>query len=119
MPPDDRERIEHMLEAVREAREFTDGRTRDDLANDRMFELALTRLVEILGEAAKHVSQPIRDLAPDVPWRDICGARDRLAHGYFSVDHTILWAILSVDLPPLEERLVSILRTLDRHRPGS
>jgi uncharacterized protein with HEPN domain len=116
MPPDDRERIAHMLEAIAQASAFARGRARHHLESDRMLELALARLVEIVGEAAKHVSQPVRDLDPDIPWKEICGARDRLAHGYFAVDHAILWKIVSEDLASLEARLQSILHALSPPR---
>lgn len=105
-----------MPEAAAQAMAFTRGRVRHDLETDQMLELAPTRLVEIVGEAAKHVSQPVRDLDPNIPWKGICGARDRLAHGYFAVDRAILWKILTEDLPPLEARLQSIGHALSTPR---
>lgn len=51
-----------------------------------MLMLALTRLLEIIGEAAKYVSEPTRALAPNIPWREIAGTRDRIAHGYFDIN---------------------------------
>ena len=63
--------------------------------------LALGRLLEILGEAAKNVSEATKDTAPRIPWRQIAGTRDRLIHGYFAIDPDILWAIITDDLPPL------------------
>jgi uncharacterized protein with HEPN domain len=113
MPPDDHERVRHMLDAAREAREFSAGRTRADLDSDRILALALTRLVEIIGEAAKNVSPVVRLISPDIRWKEIGGARDRLAHGYYSVDLDILWGILTRDLPVLEPALVALLARLD------
>ena len=108
MPPD-RVRIQHMLDATQKALGFTRGRTRADLDEDEMFALAVVRLLEIIGEAAKHVSQPIRSLAPAIPWRQIAGTRDRLTHGYFDVDLDIVWSILTEDLPPLCTELERLL----------
>ena len=74
--------------------------------------LALTRLLEIVGEAAKNVSEPTRALAPAVPWRQIAGTRDRIIHGDFDVNLDIVWEIVSVDLPrlvPELDRLISRL----------
>lgn len=113
MPPDDRERLLHMLEASREAVSFASLRQREDLDADRMLLLALTRLVEIVGEAAKNVSSDMRLLAPDVPWKEICGARDRLAHGYHAVDEDILWRIVTRDLPALIPHVEDLLRRTD------
>lgn len=75
-----------MQDATRQALEFINGRTRADLNTDAMLMLALTRLLKIIGEAAKNVSGPVRALAPGIPWRDIAGTRDRIAHGYFDIN---------------------------------
>jgi uncharacterized protein with HEPN domain len=90
-----------MLDAARQAVDFARGRTRADLDRDFQLSLALTRLVEIVGEAAKNVSPERRALLPKVPWRAIAGTRDRLVHAYFDVDHDQLWQIVSTDLPAL------------------
>ena len=83
---DDRISIRHMLDHALEARAMARGRTRADLENDRMFQLALTRLIEIIGEAAARVSKPTRDRYPGIPWAEIIGMRHRLIHGYDVVD---------------------------------
>jgi uncharacterized protein with HEPN domain len=69
-----------------------------NLDSDITLALALARAVEIVGEAARYVPQDIRSRYPAVPWRAIAGTRDKLIHGYFSVDHDVLWAIASGDL---------------------
>jgi uncharacterized protein with HEPN domain len=84
---------------------FVQGRARPDLDKDLQLTLALTRLVEIIGEAAKNVSVETSARLPDVPWRAIAGTRDRLVHAYFDVDHDRLWQIVSVDLPALVDQL--------------
>ena len=65
---EDRVRLQHMLDATRHAIAFTQGRQRKDLDTDLQLTLALTRLVEIVGEAAKNVSDDERQRHPDVPW---------------------------------------------------
>lgn len=82
----DRVRLLHMRDAVSQALEFSASRLRADLDNDPMLMLALTRLLEIIGEAAKNVSEPTRSLAPSIPWREIAGTRDRIAHDYFDIN---------------------------------
>ena len=105
----DRVRVQHMLDATRKALEFTAIRSRADLDEDEMFALAVVRLLEIIGEAAKYVSEPVRSLAPSIPWRQIAGTRDRLTHGYFDVDLDIVWSILTEDLPSLRTELERLL----------
>ena len=98
---EDRVRLQHMLDASRQSIAFVQGRGRKDLDTDLQLTLALTRLVEIVGEAAKNVSDEERKRHPEVPWRAIAGTRDRLAHAYFDVDLDQLWQIVSADLPAL------------------
>lgn len=66
-------------------------RSRPDLDSDRQFGLAMTRLLEILGEAAARVSDTGRQRWPAIPWAKIVGLRNRLIHGYDKVDFDILW----------------------------
>lgn len=94
-------RLHHMLDAARKAGQFAQGRTRADLDADEMFALALVRLLEVIGEAANAVTDDIRKRAPQIPWQEIAGTRNRLVHGYFDVDLDIVWEIVTRDLPPL------------------
>ena len=96
-------RIAHMLEHAREAAEMAAGTTREGLDEHRQLNLALVRLLEIVGEAANRVPAEERAHYPEVPWQDIVDLRNRLIHGYDSVDFDILWQILQDDLPKLIE----------------
>ena len=80
--PDDI-RPRHMIEAAQKAVEFCEGRTRRDLDTDELLRLALTKLVEIVGEAAKQVDDDGRKRYPKVPWAEAARMRDRLVHHYF------------------------------------
>jgi uncharacterized protein with HEPN domain len=93
--------MRHMLEHAAEAVGLAAGRTRPDLDTDRIFSLAMTRLLEIVGEAAAHVSVVARDQYPQIPWSEIAGLRNRLIHGYDAVDFDILWDTVENDLPAL------------------
>jgi len=106
---DDPSRLRHMLDAARKAVEFTSGKDRSSLDSEEQLLLSLTRLLEILGEAAKNVSPELRQKHPEIPWKDIAGTRDRLTHGYFDVDYDVVWNIVSVDLPVLIPQLQKIL----------
>jgi len=94
-------RMRHMLDAAREAVALSRGKGPRTLAKDRVRSLALVRLLEVLGEAAGRVSEGTREEHPEVPWSQIIGLRNRLIHGYDSVDLEVLWRILRDDLPPL------------------
>ena len=110
MKPDkDRYRLVHMRDAAREAMDLARGKRREDLDRERLLNLALVRLLEIMGEAAARVSVGFRDEHPEVAWPAIVGLRNRLIHGYDSVDFDILWRIVSGDLPPLVATLGAVL----------
>ena len=94
-----------MLDAAHKALEFAKGKTRDDLNSDEKLALALVRLIEIFGEAANALSEAFKKKHPDVPWRSIIGTRNRLIHGYFDVDLSLLWTTVADDLPVLIKEL--------------
>lgn len=105
MSPDDRWRIRHMIEAGEQALVFVQGRNRADLDEDAMLRLALTRAIEIVGEAAAQVSEAGRAELPAVPWPQIVGMRNRLVHAYFDINLDILWDTVQLALPPLLAQL--------------
>lgn len=112
---DDLVRLRHMLDAAQKAVSHSKSRSRDDLDSDELFALAMTHLIEIVGEAARSVSHEVRNDVSSIPWREIIGTRDRLIHGYASVNLDILWAILMDDLPPLIAKLELAIASEERH----
>ena len=102
-------RIRHILDAAREAISFTDGRCRADLDTDRMLNLSLVQLLEIIGEAARGISPEFCQAHPDLPWKRMVGMRDRLVHGYFDVNLDVVWETVTDDLPPLIAQLEKIV----------
>ena len=106
---DDSVRIRHILDAAREAIGFAEGRNRADLDTDRKLNLSLVRLLEIIGEAARGISQEFRDSHPDLPWNKMVGMRDRLIHGYFDVNLDVVWETVTEDLPGLVDKLEKIV----------
>lgn len=109
MARSDDDRLRHMLEAARKAMELLGDRTAAQLKADEVRALALTHLLEILGEAAKGVSTQFTSAHPQIPWAKMAATRDRLIHGYFSVDLDIVWEIVSHDLPPVVKALEAVL----------
>jgi uncharacterized protein with HEPN domain len=101
--------LRHMLDHAREAMGLVRGKTRADLDGDRLLQLALTRLVEIVGEAASRVPVEVQGRHPSLPWREAIGARNRLIHGYDFVDHDILWEIVATDLPLLVPQIEGVI----------
>lgn len=69
----------------------------------------MNRLIEVIGEAAARVSKRFRDQHPEVPWPAIIAMRNRLIHGYDTVDPDVVWQVLRHDLKPLIANLEAIL----------
>jgi uncharacterized protein with HEPN domain len=101
--------LRHMLDHAKEAVLLAQGKTRADLDTDRLLNLALVRLLEIVGEAAGRVPETVRARRPEIPWPQIVSLRNRLIHGYDSVDFNILWQIIASDLGPLIMALEAII----------
>ncbi len=101
--------VQQMRDHGKEALELSEGRSRADLDLDRMFELALTRLMEVLGEAARRVPDEFRARYPHVPWRQTTDLRNVLIHDYDTVDFDALWLIIREHLPPLVPQLQAII----------
>lgn len=106
---EDRIRLLHMLGHAQELAAMAAGRARDDLDADRQFNLAVVRLLEIVGEAATRVTPEGQARLPKIPWVEITGLRNRVVHGYDRVDFDVVWATLIDDLPPLIRRLEEFL----------
>ena len=108
---DDIVRLQHMLEHAREAVGMIQSKDRANLQRDRMLELSLIRLIEVVGEAAARVTPEGQEKYPSIPWPQVASMRNRLIHGYDQVDLNILWDTIEDDLPPLIVELEKILES--------
>jgi len=111
MPPEDRARISHMIEAIEAATQFVSGRPRSDLDSDQMLRFALVRAIEIVGEAASRISEPTRKIGAEIPWPLMVAMRNRRIHAYFDIDHDTLWKTVTEELPALLPKLRDTLTT--------
>lgn len=113
MPSPDTVRLRHMHEAVTMALRMADGRSRTELSSDPMLAMALTRTLEILGEAASRLSDEARLRFANIPYSKMIAMRNRLIHAYFDVDLNIVWTTVAQDLPPLLPILEAALAHLE------
>jgi uncharacterized protein with HEPN domain len=100
--------LEQMRDHAKEAMNLLASKGRADLETDRVLSLAVVRLLEILGEAARRVPSETQQMHPSIPWSFIIGMRNRLIHGYDRVDLDIVWSVVVDDLPPLVAHLEEI-----------
>ena len=102
----DHEWLADIADAIRAIREYQE---RGDLSDGMIFDAVRLRLIEI-GEAVKRVGPTLLASEPEIPWEEIAGMRDRLAHRYFDTSHAIVQATIDNDLPELDlavQRLIS------------
>ena len=83
MPKDEFVYVGHMLDKAHEALSLVRGKTRQDYDSDTALRLALTYLIQVIGEAARHVSSPFRERYPEIPWEAIAGMRSKIVHDYY------------------------------------
>jgi uncharacterized protein with HEPN domain len=105
----------HMLEAVDRALEYTANVREDEFNASPMMQDAVVRNIEIIGEAAKNLLEVGPEFAakhPSIPFAQIYGMRNRVAHGYFAVSVEMIWDSVQVDLPELRQQIVKVLGEL-------
>jgi uncharacterized protein with HEPN domain len=93
--------LQDIAESCDKILRFTAGLSQPDLIGDDKTYDAVVRNLEIIGEAAKHISEDLRGQMPDIEWRKAAGLRDMLAHAYFGIDNDILWDVVQNKVPQL------------------
>ena len=106
--------VGHMLDTARKAVGKTSGLPRRMYDEDENLRLALTHLVQVIGEAARQISREFTDGHAEIPWTDIVGMRHKVVHDYLGVDEDIAWQVATEDLP----KLVAALEPLVPHTPN-
>jgi len=109
MQKDDYVYVGHMLDTARSIVGKVASRSRAEFDANEDLRLALAHLIQTLGEAARRVSPGFQQDSPELPWKQIIGMRHKVVHDYLQVDYDIVWAVATVDLPPLVAELERIL----------
>lgn len=104
--------LSHMLEAVRLSRSYVEGMTKPDFLHDKRTQQAVILNLLTLGEAASHIARldsSFPDSHPQIPWKQMRGMRNRMAHGYFDINLEIVWETVCNDLPALEATIRAVI----------
>lgn len=101
--------VNDIREAIQRISSYLGGMSYDDFRKDIKTQDAVIRNIEIVGEAAKGVSEELRVKAPHIPWKSMAGMRDRLIHHYFGVNLDIVWQVVSAELPDLNSELDGLI----------
>ncbi len=106
----DKELFQHILDEI----QFLETKVQDidEIAflNDNTLKRAFARSLEIIGEAVKNLSNKLVNENPQVPWRNIAGMRDKLIHGYFSINYKLVWDVVKNIVPELKLQLLEIIK---------
>lgn len=105
----DKVRLQHIAYAISLVNEFMEGNAFAELVSNKLLLSAVERQVEIIGEAANHLSEEIKEKYPSVPWKKIIGFRNLISHEYFRVDISILWDIVTDKIPTLEHQITQMI----------
>lgn len=109
--------LEHIVEAIRRIAEYTEDIDEVGFLSNRLVQDAVIRNIEIIGEAARNIERTASDFVTrhdEVPWTALYAMRNRVAHGYFSVDLEIVWKTIKLDLPDLYQMIEPLLDNMQR-----
>jgi uncharacterized protein with HEPN domain len=105
----DQDYLSDIREAMQRAAAYTVGMTLGQFLKDHKTQDAVVRNLEVIGEATKGLSSPLRNKYPDVPWKGMAGLRDKMIHQYFGVNYDVVWAIIQDELPDLLAQVEDVL----------
>lgn len=106
--------IKDILEYMERAEGYLEGLKFKDFLKDKKTCDAVIRCIEVIGEAVKNIPQQIRDRYPFIPWRDMAGMRDKVIHGYFTVDFENVWLVVKEEIPRLKPIIINILKDIEK-----
>ncbi len=104
-----KERLQHILDAIAMVREFTDGISKELLFTDKMRYFAVIKNIEIIGEAAYMLTLEWKEAHTELPWKAIVGMRHVIVHDYINIHEDLLWDTVTNDLDPLEMQIKKYL----------
>jgi uncharacterized protein with HEPN domain len=101
--------VGHMLDMCRKVSEKLAGKSRAEYDLDENLRMAITHIIQTIGEAARNVTEDYQKAHPWIPWIKVIGMRHKVVHDYMEVDYDIVWDVATVELPALEKPLAAML----------
>ena len=109
-PRRDNDYLSDILEAMQRIMAYTKDLSYEQFISNVMAQDATIRNLQVIGEAAKKLSQSVRSIYPDIRWREMAGMRDKIVHEYFGVNLEVVWEVARKDIPQLSALIGDILR---------
>ena len=110
MKKDDTVYLHHILDAIALVEEYTRGMTENEFLVNSMAHDAVVRQIEIIGEAARNISDEFQEKHATLPWMKMIGIRNKIAHEYFNVNFAIVWDTVKDDLPGLKRSIKKLIK---------
>jgi uncharacterized protein with HEPN domain len=102
--------IKHIRDSIESILDYTKKLDKSDFENKAIVQDAVIRRIQVIGEAVKNISSTFREKYSAIPWKRIAGMRDKVIHGYFSLDIDIVWKVIMKDIPPLKKHVMKIIQ---------
>lgn len=102
--------LQDILDSINKIEQYISGDTAEEFKKDQLKIDAVVRNLEIIGEAANHISEEIIEKYSEIPWQKMISMRNKVLHEYFGVDEETLWKTITEDLPPIKEQLENLPR---------
>ena len=102
--------LHHILESITAIEKYTESFTKAQFLKTPQLQDAVTRRLEIMGEAVKNIPANLKNKHPETPWKKIAGIRDILIHEYFGTDLGLIWEVIKKDIPVLKDQIKKLLR---------
>ena len=105
--------MEHMIESIDNVFSFTEGKSLEDIDNDKILFFALVKNIEIIGEASLKLTKSFCEQHPETPWESIMKMRHVLVHDYYQISSKEIWKVIKEDLGPLRSQIANYIASTD------
>lgn len=112
--PRDKERLQHILDAIENLERFTQDTEYQNFLNNEMLQYSVAKCFEIIGEAAHHTTKALRKKHTPIEWEKMISFRNVLVHDYYMIDHDTVWKTIKNVIPKLKRDMNNLLKELCR-----
>ncbi|MES2330780.1 MAG: HepT-like ribonuclease domain-containing protein [Bacteroidota bacterium] len=109
----DKARLQHILECITEIRSAISGETEESFIKNHVLRIAVVKWIEIIGEAANHISKETKDSVQNIEWNMIIGLRHIIVHEYFGVNYDAIWNIAVNNVPALTPTIEKLIKDFE------